>query len=133
MTMYPPNEVLRFKLKEVYHGFAECNGLLRLDDEYIHIEFVVKDSIVGFFKTDVKNIRLKYDRLIEAELINSFWKGRTLILRPKSMLDSNNFPVTDKGEIHFKLEKDKQLLMLAETIATFINLKVAESRINNLI
>jgi len=131
--MIPPNDVLRFKLSGIYQGLAECNGLLRVDDNYVYIEYIVKDSIVGLFKSEVKNLKLKYDRLIEAEIINSFWKGRTLILRPKSMLDSEKFPLTYKGEIHFKLNKDKQLLLIADNIATFINLKVAELRLNSML
>lgn len=129
--MIAPNEVLRFSLGELYHGLAECNGLLRVDDNAVFMEYVVKDSLLGVIKSNVKTIKLRYDRLLDAQFVNKFFK-KQIILKPMSMLDFADIPSADTGEIVLKIAKDKQTLFVAETITTFISLKISEVRISKL-
>lgn len=126
--MIAPDEILRFKFDDVYHGFAECTGILRTKENSIAIEYVVKDSIFGVIKSNVKTFEIKYDNIIEAEFINKMFKKK-LIIKPSSLLDSHNFPASESGEIHISLKRDKPTLAIAERITSFINLRVAEARL----
>lgn len=53
--------ILPFKQKEVYLGFAEIGGLLRLVNETLEFEYQVKDTTLGFFDSTVKSCRIPLD------------------------------------------------------------------------
>ena len=130
--MIAPSDILRFKFDDVYHGLAECNGMLKVNYDELIIEYVVKDSFIGVFKSNVKHLKIKFEQIIEVEFVNTFWKKR-LIIKPLSMIDSHNFPVTDQGEIVLKLKKkEKGTLLTAERLSSFINMRIAEIRLEKL-
>lgn len=45
---------LPFKQKEIYLGLAEIRGLLRVLDEKLEIEYIVKDTSLGLLDSNVK-------------------------------------------------------------------------------
>jgi hypothetical protein len=126
--MIVPDEILKFKFDDVYHGFAECTGLLKLKEDCIFIEYIVKDSILGVIKSNVKSFEISYKNIIEAELINKLFTKK-LIIKLKSLAGLQDFPAGDIGEISIQLKRDGNSLSIAQSMFSFINLKVAELKL----
>jgi len=44
---------LPFTIPDLYADFAEAQGIARLDDDILILEYQTKDSIVGMIKSDI--------------------------------------------------------------------------------
>ena len=112
--MLLPDTVLNFRLKDIYFGFAICEGILFLTKDSVIIEYYAKDSVVGLLKSDLKTIKIDFSEIINAEVKSSIL-SRKLIIRLKSLskiidtpfanTKNNAFTESNTLEIPFKFGK----------------------------
>jgi hypothetical protein len=137
--MLLPDTVLNFRLKDIYFGFAICEGILFLTKDSVIIEYYTKDSVVGLLKSDLKTIKIDFSEIINAEVKSSIF-SRKLIIRLKSLgkiidtpfsnTKNNAFTESNILEIPFKF--GKETLFKARSIAAYINEQISNSTLENI-
>lgn len=93
-----------FTIKNVFQGFAESQGILRLNEDTLSIEFQTQDSIVGAIKSDVKNIELPISDIQELDFKKSIF-GSTLSIRLSNFSEASKVPKQEPGEIKVTIKK----------------------------
>lgn len=130
--MIIPDDILNFTINDIYHGFAQCNGILYLNENFVVIEYFIKDNLVGLIKSDIKKIYIKYSDIICAELKKSLF-SKKLIIKLKSLSQIYEIPFSsENNELSFSLKNNKDTLLVAETLATYINSKILENKLYNI-
>jgi hypothetical protein len=120
---------LRFKIKKVFEGLAEANGIIVLDKEQLKIEFQTKDSIFGVLKSGVKDVGVPLNEIEDVLLKKGVFKNN-LIIRLSGLSTSAKIPNQDPGEI--KLIIDKEYAAEAAAFVSRIKLAVAEYNVKTL-
>jgi hypothetical protein len=115
-----------FKIKNVFEGFAESQGILRLDGESLSIEFQTKDKIVGVIKSKIKNIKVPVSNIEEVDFKKSVF-GNTMTIRLSKLSEAENIPQKDLGEI--KVSIDKKYIEVALDFVLQLKLEVADHRL----
>ena len=137
--MLLPDTVLNFRLKDIYFGFAICEGILFLTKDSVIIEYYTKDSVVGLLKSDLKTIKIDFSEIFNAEVKSSIF-SRKLIIRLKSLskiidtLFSNtkNNAVTESNTLEIPFKFGKETLFKARSIAAYINEQISNSTLENI-
>ncbi len=57
-----------FKLKQIYGGFAEGRGMMHLNDEELHFEWKIKDSLFGLLQSDMRQLRVPLQHITRMQL-----------------------------------------------------------------
>lgn len=128
--MLPSERTLPFKSDEAYNGFAEVNGMLHVEHDHLLLEFEVKDAFVGMLKSSAKELRIEYPELLGATYQRSWVKSR-LQLKVKRMQVQARFPGAKEGVIELKIKRKYKTV--AEDLESYINLRIAEKGLEELI
>jgi hypothetical protein len=137
--MLLPDTVLNFRLKDIYFGFAICEGILFLTKDSVIIEYYTKDSVVGLLKSDLKTIKIDFSEIINAEVKSSIL-SRKLIIRLKSLskiidtpfANTKNNAVTESNTLEIPFKFGKETLFKARSIAAYINEQISNSTLENI-
>ncbi len=86
------------KLNDSFEGFAESKGLLLLKNGAVIIQFQTKDAILGMVKSDLKNVDIPLENLIEISYKKSIF-GNKLILLVDNLSFVELLPSSDSNEI----------------------------------
>ena len=68
-----------FKIDDVYHGFAECNGMLHIHEEGFIFEYETKDAIFNIIKSGIKRIKLRFTDIRNIEFKKKFFSTKLII------------------------------------------------------
>lgn len=98
------NRAVPFEIPEVSYGFQEAKGLLKLTKEGIELEFEVKDAILGFMSSGIKNVTIPYSKL-ESITYKKGWIGAKAILEGTSMRVFDDIPGTDVANCTLKFKR----------------------------
>lgn len=93
-----------FELTEINHGLKKGEGLIKLWNQGLELEFEVEDAILGMYKSGVKTIRLSYGDLESIQIENG-WFGAKIILKANSMKVFDEIPGTEAGTCTLKIER----------------------------
>jgi len=137
--MLLPDTVLNFRLKDIYFGFAICEGILFLTKDSVIIEYYTKDSVVGLLKSDLKTIKIDFSEIINAEVKSSIF-SRKLIIRLKSLgkiidtpfANTKNNAVTESNTLEIPFKFGKETLFKARSIAAYINEQISNNTLENI-
>jgi hypothetical protein len=137
--MLLPDTVLNFRLKDIYFGFAICEGILFLTKDSVIIEYYTKDSVVGLLKSDLKTIKIDFSEIINAEVKSSIF-SRKLIIRLKSLgkiidtpfSNTKNNAVTESNTLEIPFKFGKETLFKARSISAYINEQISNSTLENI-
>lgn len=95
---------LPFKQKEIYLGFAEISGLLRLVKDTLEIEYQVKDTTLGFLDSSVKTCYLPF-RIIESIEVEKKWLSGKLEIIFNRIPDLDNPFQLDNHRLELSVKK----------------------------
>lgn len=122
-------ETVPFTLDEAYGGLAKTDGMMRLEDEALVLEFQTKDSIVGLLKSDVKEVRIPL-----AEIGSVAWKsglfGSSFTIRLRTMKYADAVPGIEQGEL--KLPIARQHREAAARLATAFTLQQSQLQLEQM-
>jgi len=124
MTLSTP-----FRINEVFAGFAETHGIIRIVDEELNVEFQTKDSLAGIIKSDVKCVTIDFDKIEQVEFKKRFF-GNRLLFRFSSLMVAEELPCKDPG--CFEVVIDRKDVGAAESVAAKVNLAVTEKKIRDI-
>jgi hypothetical protein len=137
--MLLPDTVLNFRLKDIYFGFAICEGILFLTKDSVIIEYYTKDSVVGLLKSDLQTIKIDFSEIINAEVKSSIF-SRKLIIWLKSLgkiidtpfANTKNNAFTESNTLEIPFKFGKETLFKARSIAAYINEQISNSTLENI-
>jgi hypothetical protein len=122
-------QTLPFKLKNVFEGLAESEGMVSLVDNSLRLEFQTRDSVFGVIKSDVKEIKVSVDDIQDVQFKKGLF-GDKIIIRASGMMTFKDFPNHKGGEIRLHLKKkDRHQAMM---IVSDIQLAQAESSLRKI-
>ncbi len=128
-AMLFPGHRLAFSIDDLYSGLARVNGLLSLTRDDLVLEFQTQDNLVGVFKGRAGSTRIPIRDIYEAE-VKSSWLNRFLIIRPKTLSAIAEIPGADESELKVKFKKRD--LNSAKEIASYLNLRISEIRLEEM-
>jgi hypothetical protein len=86
-----------------HNGFAEVNGLLRLEDSALYVDYEIADSITGILKTSVK-VAIPQSQIADADYKNGLIGGKIRI-RVKEMDELRDIPWRIGAEFMVKVKR----------------------------
>lgn len=123
--------VIKFKIPNVYKGFAKTNGLLKVGDDHIIFEYETKDSIIGILSSQIKIkiLPIKY-------VTNLYYKkrlfGDKLIIEYNKIDVLGDFPRSDINRLKLRIPKHyresvKEFMHFLETVIAEEKIKKVEN------
>lgn len=82
MLFDAPN--IPFKIKDLFSGFGEARGLMRLTEEGIRLEYQVQDAVIGIIKSSIRELLIPYEE-IESIRFHRRWWRRSIEIQTKSL------------------------------------------------
>jgi hypothetical protein len=120
---------LPFTITDLYGDFAEANGIARLEDDTLVLEYQTKDSILGIIKSDVKIVRIPLLKLSSVRFEKKWFKN-FLFISAQSMATLADVPGCEQGTL--RLTISKKYRALAEQFSAEAELRMAELNLKNL-
>ena len=94
---------LPFKIRGVYTGFVDVEGIARLENQELCLEF--RMSVLKRLKTNPKEIRIPLDELEEAVFKNRLCLG-FLVLRARRLDSFKGVPGNATGELRLRCRRE---------------------------
>lgn len=118
---------LRFLISDVYAGFAEAQGLMRVDENTLTLEFEIKDSLVGLLKSGVKEVRVPISEIDSVTLNKGLFKT-SFIIRTQRLSSLGDLPKQERGQLRLHLSREDR--ETAEWLISFLMLRISEKKLN---
>lgn len=120
-------ESIPFTLPDLYASLAEGNGLLRVEEDSLVLEYQVKDSVIGILKSSLKELRIPLREISSIRFVKKLIKSR-LFIKTHRMNTLAKFPGSEQGEL--KLYINRKNRKAAEELVSELELRIAEARLN---
>ena len=89
-------------------GLLESDGLISFADDTLKIEYQTTDSVLGVFKTSVKEIEIAVGDIRQARIERKMF-GSELVLQGSSLRTFRNLPGNTGGDLRIKINRQSQL------------------------
>lgn len=121
--------IITIKIDEVYGGFAESDGVMKLSEDSIIFEMQTKDSLFGAIKSGIREFRIPVKEIHMLDLKKNVFRCR-LQLRFKSLKVLRNFPGSKGSELLLKIPRhDRQA---AAEFVSSLNLIISEKKLEEI-
>lgn len=104
---YMDGENMAFTVRDS-SGLMESDGLISFADDTLTIEYQTIDSILGVFKTSVKEIEIAVGDIRQARIERKMF-GSELVLQGSSLRTFRNLPGNTGGDFRIKINRQSQL------------------------
>jgi len=89
-------------------GLLESDGLISFADDTLKVEYQTTDSVLGLFKTSVKEIEIAVGDIRQARIERKMF-GSELVLQGGSLRILRNLPGSTGGNFRIKINRQSQL------------------------
>jgi hypothetical protein len=114
---------LPFRFPEVFHGFAEGGGVVRMTHDALVLEFQVRDGFLGFFRSGIHELPLAFESMASVTLKKGWFTTR-ITIRAKSLKALQDLPVAENGDLVLKIARKDRAL--AEQLVSHLDLRLCE-------
>ena len=117
------------KFPEIYEGFADAEGVLRISSDALTLEYQVKDNLIGVVKSGVRTAVIPFERIDEVDFRSNFF--RTAInIRVSSMQVVEDVPGAKQGRVRLKIPR--RYKREAAEIAHEASIRSSQSKLDRL-
>ena len=105
-----------YKIKNVFEGFAEAEGIISFDGQNLNLEFQTKDAFVGAIKSEIKDISIPISEIAGIDFKEHMF-GCSLFIRVARMQSIEDIPKQNAGEIKLSIAKkniDSALALISQ-------------------
>ncbi|NKB33161.1 MAG: hypothetical protein GKR91_08690 [Pseudomonadales bacterium] len=102
-------------------GLSESTGMLYVEDDSLMVEYQHNDSILGIWKSAIREIDIPLSEIKLARMEQKFWNSE-LVLQGKSLKTFGGFPGNESGSI--KITVNRQSQKAAESLIREIKSKM---------
>jgi hypothetical protein len=124
MTLPCPS--LPFSFANVYEGFAKAQGIVRVDEDALTLEFEIKDNFFGVLKSGIKEVIIPI-QYIESVTLNKSLLRTALVVRVQSLKILSHIPKYNQGQLWLYISRKER--DIASQVASFLKLKISENEI----
>lgn len=117
------------KFPEIYEGFAEAEGVLRISSDALTLEYQVKDNLIGIMKSGVLTAAIPFERIDEVDFRSNFIRTR-LNIRVDSMQVVEDVPGAKQGKVSLKIPR--RYRKEAAVIAHEASIRSSQSKLDRL-
>lgn len=89
---------------DTYLGLGSVRGLIRCEAGALILEYRVRDSVVGFIRSNPREVRLPLDQICSIHLEEGFF-GTSLVIQTSTLRTWQDFPGSDQGRVRLGLSK----------------------------
>ncbi len=117
------------KFPEIYEGFADAEGVLRISPDALTLEYRIKDNLIGVVKSGVSTAVIPFDHIDEVDLRSRFlWTS--LNIRVDSMQIVGDVPGAKQGKVSLKISR--RYKREAAEIAHEASIRSSQSKLDRL-
>ncbi len=88
-------------------GFMESEGVVYIEDDHLQIEFQTYDSVLGLFRSNLKEAAIAFTDIRAIKLNQKFWSSE-LVIQGRNMKVFRHLPSGGAGKLTLKLNRDAQ-------------------------
>lgn len=118
-----------FTIPNISHGLLKAEGVVKLDNESLIIEYRTKDGIIGAFKGEVEQYNLPVSKLEEVRLKRRLF-SYYLIIRASSMAVLDDIHGVDGGVLSLKISRSYR--KQADRLVSEVSILLSEIQLNSL-
>ncbi len=108
-----------FTIAKLYGGLAKASGCIRFDGKNVSLEFEVKDDVLGYVSSGIKNISIPLSEIVSLQLKQGLFVWINSIEITTDQLSTlKNVPRSEQGRA--KLQIARRDLPLAKRFATAV-------------
>jgi hypothetical protein len=96
-----------FTIEGVNGGFSNADGLLRIGDHAIILEFQTSDAIFGVIKSDLKSVKIPFSQLRKVGYIKK-WFSAHIEIASMTMQSLRDVPGAKAGRVKLKIRKENR-------------------------
>lgn len=126
---YSSSRSVPFEIPNINHGLQRANGLLKLEEDGIELEFEVQDAFLGIISSGLSSVFLSYEEL-QSIRFNKGWFSGKIILEAISMQAFEEIPGTEHAECTLKVKRKHR--EQAQNIISKARLKLSEQKLSEL-
>jgi hypothetical protein len=93
-----------FSIEGVNSGFTAVNGLAKVEDKALKLEFQSADAIIGIVKSDLKIVSIPFSSIRKMEFKKG-WFSTKFTVQTKSMSDLKDIPGAKSGFLELTVKK----------------------------
>ena len=83
-------------------GLGAAEGLIKFDGDSLRLDFEVKDALVGWIKSGVKEAAIPLNEIDSIELKEG-WFGTSIVIRTSSLKSTQGIPNSRRGEVRLSI------------------------------
>ena len=88
-------------------GFMESEGVVYLEEDHLQIEFQTYDSVLGLFRSNLKESSISLEDIRTIKLNQKFWSSE-LVIQGRNMKVFRHLPGGGAGKLILKLNREAQ-------------------------
>jgi hypothetical protein len=89
---------------DAYGGFGTVQGLARLDEQGLELQFSTSDAVFGVLKSGTRSLRVPLDALLSVRYTAGwFWLMPAIELRVRDLTALKGLPESDQGRVSLSL------------------------------
>ncbi len=117
------------RFPEIYQGLADAEGMLRISEDDLTLEYQVKDNLLGVMKSAVSAAVIPFDHIDEVDFRSNFL--RTILnIRVDSMQIVDDVPGAKQGIVSLKIAR--RYKKEAALIAHEASIRSSQSKLDKL-
>jgi hypothetical protein len=90
---------------DAYGGFGTVQGLARLDEQGLELQFSTSDALFGVLKSGTRSLRIPLDALLSVRYTAGwFWLMPAIELRVRDVTALKGLPESDQGRVSLSLK-----------------------------
>ena len=112
-----------FTIPQIFGGLAEAEGVARLDQEFLVLEFRVRDNVFEVIKSTIATVRIPFQEIEMIEFQKGMFSG-SLRFRLGNLKLAAEIPKSKATEATLRIANSHAVL--AQQMAAAISLRIAE-------
>ena len=117
------------RFPEIYQGLADAEGMLRISEDDLTLEYQVKDNLLGVMKSGVSAAVIPFDHIDEVDFRSNFLRT-SLNIRVDSMQIVDDVPGAKQGIVSPKIAR--RYKKEAALIAHEASIRSSQSKLDKL-
>jgi hypothetical protein len=100
------DENVSFKIEDP-SGFMESEGIIYLEEDKLQFEFKTFDSMLGLFRSQLKEVSVSLSEIKTIQLQQKFWSSE-LVIQGRNMKAFRHLPGVGAGKLVLKVKREAQ-------------------------
>lgn len=120
---------LPFYNDDLNGGFMKVEGILRLEGDFLCVDYQKKDTVLGAYRSELKSVKIPVSGIDLAEFRKKWFSAR-LTLHAKRADVFKDFPGSSLTKRVLKIKKEDR--STAASLSSNLNLRISEQKLREM-